>query len=505
MVSDNKISTDPPKQKINSILQLLNSNKLIEAKKEVNQQLLIYINSSILFNILGAVLVGQNKLQEAVESYNMSIKINPNYFQAYNNLGACFYKLYKFNKAIEVYQKAIKIQSNNPDIHNNIGALFTELKEYKKSIIYFEKAIEIQSNHQNAHYNLGIAFKQLENSQKAMNIFKKVIKINPKHASAHYNLGLVFYELGDLQNAKNCFEKTIEINPRHANANNNLGIVFNELGEIKKAINFFRKTIEIQPNYSNAYWCLHSFAENIDEALKILIKAHNIEKEFLKAEIMISALKGYKGDFDDFNRLNKSTDSTHPYMRSIRWVFSLPKLPEIFFNQWSFFDSIVSLTNKERPFYEFGVRNGISFKYLISKFGKGFGFDTFTGLPESWGKMPKGGYSTFGSVPKIVGGKFIVGEFKNTLPKFFSNNRPFASLINFDADLYSSTLCALNYSKKIIDEKTILIFDEFLMNEKWENDEYKALNEFCDIFNMSYEVLAVSFFSKQIAIKLKKV
>ena len=43
------------------------------------------------------------------------------------------------------------------------------------------------------------------------------------------------------------------------------------------------------------------------------------------------------------------------------------------------------------------------------------------------------------------------------------------------------------------------------MNEKWENDEYKALNEFCDIFNMSYEVLAVSFFSKQIAIKLKKV
>ena len=118
--------------------------------------------------------------------------------------------------------------------------------------------------------------------------------------------------------------------------------------------------------------------------------------------------------------------------------------------------------------------------------------------------QPKGAYSSFGSVPKIAGGEFIVGEFKHTLPKFFSKKRPLASLINFDADLYSSTLCALNYSNKVIDEKSILIFDEFLTNKNWEEDEYKALNEFCDNFSFSYDVLAVSFYSKQVAIKLKK-
>ena len=107
-------------------------------------------------------------------------------------------------------------------------------------------------------------------------------------------------------------------------------------------------------------------------------------------------------------------------------------------------------------------------------------------------------------MPKITGGKFIVGKFADTLPKFFSVKKPLASLINFDADLYSSTLCALNYSRKVIDKKSILIFDEFLMNKNWEQDEYKALNEFCDNFNFSYNVLAVSFFSKQVAIKLKK-
>ena len=77
-----------------------------------------------------------------------------------------------------------------------------------------------------------------------------------------------------------------------------------------------------------------------------------------------------------------------------------------------------------------------------------------------------------------------------------------ASLINFDADLYSSTLCALNYSKPVINKDTILIFDEFIINENWEQDEYKALNEFCSNNNLTYEVLAVSYFTKQVAVKL---
>ena len=219
---------------------------------------------------------------------------------------------------------------------------------------------------------------------------------------------------------------------------------------------------------------------------------------------MIGTLQGFKGNFTDFDILMASPESNHPYARSAKWVFSLPKLPKIFFNRWDFFDAVIALTDKSRPFYEFGVWNGISFQYLINIFKKGFGFDTFTGLPEDWHHERAGTYSSFGSVPKIAGGEFIVGKFEDTLPKFFSQKRPLASLINFDADLYSSTLCALNYSNKVIDEKSILIFDEFITNKYWEKDEYKALNEFCDNFSISYDVLAVSFFTKQVAVKLKK-
>ena len=42
------------------------------------------------------------------------------------------------------------------------------------------------------------------------------------------------------------------------------------------------------------------------------------------------------------------------------------------------------------------------------------------------------------------------------------------------------------------------------MNDNWEEDEYKALNEFCYNNKMEYEVLAASFSTKQVAVKVTK-
>ena len=194
-------------------------------------------------------------------------------------------------------------------------------------------------------------------------------------------------------------------------------------------------------------------------------------------------------------------------MRSFLWVFSLPNLPILYFDKWHFFDEMIKESLISRPFYEFGVWRANSFNYLIKFFKMGYGFDTFTGLPEDWyaGKEiahKAGSYSSDGVIPKIQGAEFIKGKFEDSLPVFFSKKRQMASLINFDSDLYSSTTIALKYSKSIIDEYTILIFDEFLVNEDWEQDEFRALNDFCSLNNFSYNVLAVSFLTKQVAVKL---
>jgi tetratricopeptide (TPR) repeat protein len=404
----------------------------------------------------------------------------------------------------ELYNQILKIDPNHSATLNNLGAIFKDLGENQKAKKYYEKAIKINPNYVNAHNNLGVIFQGLGENQKAKDCYEKAIEIDPNHLGTLNNLGVIFKELGETQKAINCYEKAIEINPNYADPHNNLGVICLDLGKYQKAKDCFEKAIGINPNLVTAYWNLHGLSPDIDDALLKLKRLYKIDSHHIKSKIMISVLEAYKGNFSKFNDLLTTPDSDHAYVRSAKWAFSLPQLPEIFFYRWLFFDAVIKLGENSRPFYEFGVWSGVSFKYLSKTFKKGFGFDTFSGLPENWHEKSKGTYSSFGVVPKIEGGEFIVGKFEDTLPNFFSKERPMASIINFDADLYSSTLCALNNSIKVIDEKTILIFDEFLMNNKWEEDEFKALNEFCDNKSYSYDVIAISFFTKQVAVKLRK-
>ena len=338
----------------------------------------------------------------------------------------------------------------------------------------------------------------------AIHHYKVVISENPKLPNAHNNIAVAYKNIGYLDQAEDHLKTALELKPDFAQAYNNYGNVSSEKANMVAAQKHFLKSIELDPNKANAYWNLHSTATDLDTAKAIVEECLEKDGQYEPAIYTLAAINAYKGDRQFFDWLMSTDVAAASVLRSIEWILSLPKLPELHFNRWSILDAAIAISDKNRPFYEFGVWNGLAFQYLINSFKKGFGFDTFTGLPESWDNLPKGTYSSFGSVPKILGGEFIVGNFEDTLPKFFSKKRPLASLINFDADLYSSTLCALNYSNKVIDEKSILIFDEFLTNDNWEKDEYKALNEFCDSLSISYDVIAVSFYSKQIAIKLKK-
>ena len=517
---------------------LCNLGMVFQALGE-NQKAIDYYKKAIELNTndtkahygLGILILELKELQKAKDCFEKVIKIDSNFVKAHHNLGVIFNMLSEHQKAINCYEKAIKIVPDFVESHNNLGIIFKSQKEYQKAINYFEKAIEINPNYTNALNNLGITFYELEENQKAKSYFEKAIKINPKYASAHNNLGIIHNKLGDSKNAISLHKKAIEIDPNFNEAHYNLGIMYQEVGENQKAEvcykkvikidpnnvkafniigdqqkakDCFEKVIKIDPNDVGAYWNLHSVVSNIDEAIKILKKLYEINNNYIRAKIMISALEGCKGNFDKFNDLMKTPEADHPYARSTKWVFSLPELPKIFLHHLNFYDAVIALSDTSRPFYEFGVWRGNSFKHLIKTYKTGFGFDTFTGLPEDWYDEKRGTYPSFGSVPKIKGGEFIVGKFEDTLPKFFSKKRPTASLINFDADLYSSTLCALNNSKKVIDDKTVLIFDEFIMTKNWEQDEFKALNEFCDNLDFNYEVLAVSFFSRQVAVKIKK-
>ena len=363
-------------------------------------------------------------------------------------------------------------------LHNIIAESYSRLGDDKKAVFHYEQAIEIEPCP--AEQNM-----QRDN------------KIN-----YHNNVAVSLKSLGFLDRSEQHLKAALKINPLFSPAYNNYGNLLNDRADIKGAQDCFLKAIDIDENSFRAYWNLHSTVCDADTAQAIVEMCLKAEPMYRDAIFTLAGMNAFKGDQSHFDLLLKSEFSEDPILKSIEWILSLEEKPTLHFNRWSIFDFAVSLSNRSRPFYEFGVWMGDSFRYLMKSYEKGFGFDTFEGLPEDWRSVPKGSYSSFGNVPEISGGEFIVGEFDKTLPTFFATERPKAALINLDADLYGSTLSALKNARSVIDEQTVIIFDEFIINKGWQQDEFRALNEFCALFDLRYEVVALSLYTKQVVTRI---
>lgn len=113
------------------------------------------------------------------------------------------------------------------------------------------------------------------------------------------------------------------------------------------------------------------------------------------------------------------------------------------------------------------------------------GFDSFEGLPENWedGSCPPGTFSTGGALPKIDDARvqFFKGWFSDTLLTYRPPSRP-ATVLNMDADLYSSTILALRTLKDVIEKGTYIYFDEFCSH----GHEERAFREFVDETGLTF-------------------
>jgi len=214
-----------------------------------------------------------------------------------------------------------------------------------------------------------------------------------------------------------------------------------------------------------------------------------------------------------------------PDSTRLRFLSYLPKLESfrkahletypVFEDRYSMYHYINETILENRPiiYCEFGVFEGASIKKWSSLNSDTnslfYGFDTFTGLPETWitftENVEKNTFDVKGQYPKVDDERILFkkGMFQHTLPEFIdSYNGNNQLVIHNDSDLYSSTLYVLTAAHKLLVPGTILIFDEFssILNE------FRALEDYCSSYLRSYEVLAVTASTRgyysQVAIRM---
>ena len=156
-------------------------------------------------------------------------------------------------------------------------------------------------------------------------------------------------------------------------------------------------------------------------------------------------------------------------------------------------------------YLEFGVAGGESFAWWLANNkhpnSRFVGFDTFTGLPEEFGPLAMGTFSTGGKVPETndVRANFQVGLFSQTLDPFLQSF-PFErrKVIHLDADLYSSTLFVLTRLMPLIKPGDILIFDEFGVP----THEFRAFSDVASAYDFPYKLLGAVNNYLQVALRI---
>jgi cytochrome c-type biogenesis protein CcmH/NrfG len=350
--------------------------------------------------------------------------------------------------------------------------------------------------------------------KQATAICQQILAADARQPEAIHLLGVIALQDGNMEKAAQYFQKAIKLNGKNPQYHSNLGLVSHEQGKLTEAEASYRKAIQLEPRYVDAWYNLHALLIRTGdylparEALDMVLKLNPHDQE---ARLMMVILLDYAGEKELGLKLEQMLDVTSPLMKARldAWHYfrELPKRPAMTGSNLATFKLAASHAKLKGLALEFGVRHGNSIRQLVQLVGQeAHGFDSFQGLPEDWHAESRGSYSTKGVIPKVPPMvKLHAGWFDETLPVFMAKHEGPVRLINIDCDIYSSTKTVLDTLADRIVPGTVIVFDEYIGNEHWREDEYKAFQEAVVAYGWRYEYLAVSFFTKQVVVKITEV
>ena len=211
-------------------------------------------------------------------------------------------------------------------------------------------------------------------------------------------------------------------------------------------------------------------------------------------------------------RITRTIPSTGIVLRqravdqSVEYILSDPRFDnvQVTLHNASAVTAALKAVTLDGTLAEFGVYKGTSLTQIAKFFPDRtvHGFDSFAGLPDSWGGKAKGAFDIGAKPPQlsVSNVEFHVGWFADTIPVFAQKySGPFA-FAHLDADLYSSTKTVFDNLGDWFVAGTIVVFDEYFGYHGWQRHEHKAFQEFLSRTGLSFE--AISLGHMNLAVRL---
>ncbi len=352
-------------------------------------------------------------------------------------------------------------------------------------------------------FNLGLI-------KEAEDVAIRILKKTTDEAYAFNLLGIIKLRESDLEPAIDALKKAVYLNT-NPELLSNLALAYQESGVIGKAMSLYDQALKIEPKYINALFNQHAIyldQGNIEDAihnLQRILTLNPSDHEVIYMLLHIHHVYQNQSMTHYEHLLLDGNDLSQSRLRGFQYLSHIKPMPKLLGSGDTVLKKAYEATSlKNGLILEFGVRHGSSIRQLASFTSKPiYGFDSFEGLPEDWHQESKEIYSTKGKIPKVPPHVTLIpGWFDQTLPLFLEKHKEDVALINIDCDIYSSTKTVLDLLSTRIKKDTVIIFDEYIGNLYWEEDEHKAFMESITQYQWKYEYVCYSAYTKQVVVKI---
>lgn len=412
------------------------------------------------------------------------------------------------------------------------------------AITGYRAAIAAGEHADAASYNLGVALSQRGDPAAAEQAFRDCIELDPDFSQARDSLGLLLARTGRLFEAEEHLLHALAVKPsldtaanlgavfqqqgrpeacfgtlypylkagaHHPVGWNTLGAALMDKGDLPSAAGCFQRAYRQDPRNPAPLINLHAAVfddRDPTAARRCLEQAHDVAPDNPQVSFFLGMMWGLIAPEAAEAHHRRLPPEASAWRDS--WSFCLANKDA----RTRFFGATAatlrytaSLASLSGLVVELGVRFGTTLEILHSACGQDVhGFDTFTGLPEAWHGVPAGAYSTGGRQPALGEGRRLhPGLFAESLPPFLAEHEGAARLIHVDCDLYSATVDGLEALVPRIHPGTVIVFDEYLMNPKWREDEHRAFFEVARRHGWQWRYAAFSLFSHQAVVVIEGV
>lgn len=378
---------------------------------------------------------------------------------------------------------------------------------YAEAAALYDVVVQRDPASLDAWMNLGGALVRLGRAQEAAEALRRGIELGALDPRVHRDAAMGFVALGAWAEAEAAYQRALSLDETLLGARLGLARLCLEAGDREAAIRHARRATEHAPEDASSWLELHR-ARFDDQApgpaIDAARRALELRPSYGLARLFLGALLLWDGASREGRDILAAGSLDPGLVDALDFAMQERGRARATASTRETQLLACAATRLDGPVLELGVRHGISTRVLAAHAGAPVhAFDSFHGLPSAWHGQPSGSFSTAGLAPAAAANvTFHAGWFEDTLPPFAASLTRSPRLVHVDCDTYDSTTTALRALGPCLAAGTVVLFDEYLGNSHWREDEHRAFQEAVATHGWRYDVVALSWITGQLCVKL---